>query len=36
MESVKHHKTDIENVFISIVENGSEWDAKLCLLLVDF
>jgi hypothetical protein len=26
--SVKHHKTDIENLFISVVENGSEWDSE--------
>jgi hypothetical protein len=26
VESVKDHKTDTENLFISIIENGSEWD----------
>jgi hypothetical protein len=28
VESVKHHKTDNENVFIAIIENDSGWDSE--------
>ena len=28
LETVQNHKTDIENLFITINENGSDWDAE--------
>jgi hypothetical protein len=30
LETVQYHKTDtdIENLFISITENGNEWDSE--------
>jgi hypothetical protein len=28
LETVQYHKTDNENLFISIIENGSEWDSE--------
>jgi hypothetical protein len=27
VQSVQYHKTDTENLFISIIENGNEWDS---------
>jgi hypothetical protein len=28
LETVQNHKTDIENLFVTIIENGSDWDAE--------
>jgi hypothetical protein len=28
VEPVQYQKTDIENLFISIIENGNEWDSE--------
>jgi hypothetical protein len=33
LETVQNHKTDTENLFITIIENGSDWDTETVLLV---
>jgi hypothetical protein len=28
VETVQYHRTDIEKLFISVIENGNEWDSE--------
>jgi hypothetical protein len=34
LETVQNHKTDIENLFATIIENGSDWTQKPYVLPV--
>jgi hypothetical protein len=34
LETAQKHKTDFENLFITVIENGRDWGLELCVLIL--